>query len=417
MSSLLVTGYWSGEFKAVRKDSSLIDIFTANNVVQDKDGNVIGYVGVSRDITQEKQVQEELEHRQILTRELLDSLNQPTALVMADGAIADANRAWRNSTDNPLIPGCESCLNYADELTRAAESGVLEMAAALEGLHEVLLGSRTSFSIEYPWSTAAGPRWGLMEVTAFDSSVPGAVVTHRDITEERQATEAMEEAVDMRDKFIASLAHQIRTPLAAVVGFAQLLSEPTNQFHAGETGEMVELLVQQSSDLAAMVENLLANTRADQGLLSIEGITVDVSKETAAITDGLTVADRQRIHFRPRSLEALGDPWRARQAIRNLLLNALRHGEDPIEVTLKKDSNYVHVIVSDAGPGITPERLGHVFGGALNSDVVTPATRGLGLAVARRLARMMGGDVVYRRTDRTELDFRLPLPPEPSKKD
>jgi signal transduction histidine kinase len=119
------------------------------------------------------------------------------------------------------------------------------------------------------------------------------------------------------------------------------------------------------------------------------------------------------IELRGRSY-AWADPMRVRQIVRNLVGNALRHGGGSVRVELRRDERGSHVLVCDDGPGLDDDTLTEAFlpFHRIGSPSTSPGTLGLGLAVCRTLARLMGGDVTYRRVS-GETVFDLTLPSQP----
>lgn len=113
----------------------------------------------------------------------------------------------------------------------------------------------------------------------------------------------------------------------------------------------------------------------------------------------------------------MGDPGRVRQIIRNLITNAARYGGDQIEVRVNEVGDMVHLEVADDGPGLQTGEWERVFEPYYRVDQnasTQPAALGIGLSVARHLARLMEGDVIYRRADGWSV-FCLSLPAAPAK--
>jgi signal transduction histidine kinase len=106
------------------------------------------------------------------------------------------------------------------------------------------------------------------------------------------------------------------------------------------------------------------------------------------------------------------DPLRLRQILRNLLSNARRYGGDTVTIRVRTDLDRVVVEVVDDGPGVPPGEEEAIFQPYIRnrSDQALPGSIGLGLSVSRRLARLMGGDLVYRRDHGSVFELSLPLP-------
>jgi signal transduction histidine kinase len=213
-----------------------------------------------------------------------------------------------------------------------------------------------------------------------------------------------------KDAFLASVSHELRTPLTAVVGLAAELNDDLDSFPPELIREFVEIISQQSTDLAHIVDDLLVAARVNEDIRVNES-RLDVGIETASVLDGLGMD----------GLEVAGaavgwaDPTRVRQIIRNLLTNARRHGGPDIKVEIMAVDGRAILRVIDDGPGVDPDRIDTLFEPyhAGTQEESQPDSIGLGLHVSRRLATLMGGDLRYSRdADRTV--FSLAIPRQPS---
>ncbi|NIA23977.1 MAG: hypothetical protein GWP04_00240 [Gammaproteobacteria bacterium] len=198
-----------------------------------------------------------------------------------------------------------------------------------------------------------------------------------------------------KDQFIAAVSHELRTPLTAVVGLARELTQ--REFHRDERIEFQDIIAVQASEVSNIVEDLLVAARRDVG--------ITVHPERCHLPDLLhTVASAIPVPISMTfedQLEAFADPLRLRQVIRNLLTNAQRYGGKHIELEAASNNETITIEVRDDGPGIEgidAERIFQAYETA-STIVAQPASIGLGLSVARTLARLMGGDVRHRRDD------------------
>ncbi len=218
---------------------------------------------------------------------------------------------------------------------------------------------------------------------------------------------------DKRD-FLASVSHELRTPLSAVLGFATELAESWDGFDPEEARGLVRLIARQSADISSIVDDLLTITRVEAGTMSVYPKALDALEHLAPIVDSLTHETNRPVDWTGNAL-VWADPVRLRQVIRNLLSNAIRYGGGKIRVAVMEEGRVAHLEVRDSGGPIPSDRAATMFEPFDHSDDGgrTPNSVGLGLAVARSLARMMGGDLVYVYED-SESVFRLTLrkPPE-----
>ena len=231
--------------------------------------------------------------------------------------------------------------------------------------------------------------------------------------EREHAREGLEELAEAKDRFIATVSHELRTPLAAVVGFAGELAEGVENYSTEEIAEMVQLIAGQSVEMAQLVDDLLTAERAASGNLTIKPTAIDLLHEARSVVDSMRVGENVVVYGDP--TPAWADTLRTRQIVRNLMTNASRYGGNQVKVTVSSLGDTAVMVVSDDGPGINvvdSERIFDPYYRVQNDDA-RPDSVGLGLAVARQLARIMGGDLVYRRrAGWTRFELTLPTTSE-----
>lgn len=232
---------------------------------------------------------------------------------------------------------------------------------------------------------------------------------------EREVTRRrLEELVESKDRFVASVSHELRTPLAAVLGFAEELKANASSFHPEELADMLKLIADQSQEMAHMVEDLLVSARVDIGKVSIHTQDVYLRSQAEAVLAGLTSVDGKEIEVVGGRGKVWADPSRTRQIIRNLVTNAIRYGGHRIRIEAIEAGAHTALTVRDDGQGLDPTVWERIFEPYQRAhDVPTqPSSIGLGLSVARQLARLMGGDLVYHSSNGGSV-FALTLPAEP----
>ena len=227
----------------------------------------------------------------------------------------------------------------------------------------------------------------------------------------RASEVGLEELVRSKDELIASISHEFRTPLTAVVGFSQLLQDEDSNLSPAERAEMIRSIVDESVDLTNIVEDLLTAAKAEARTLTVVHVAVDLRVQTEQVLETLDQPTREQIEVTGSSVRAIGDPGRVRQILRNLISNALRYGGDRIRVSIVGAESTARVLVSDDGPGIPRkerERIFESYQRAHEKPGVT-ASMGLGLTISRQLARLMDGDLTYRQKTGVNI-FELLLP-------
>jgi len=235
--------------------------------------------------------------------------------------------------------------------------------------------------------------------------------------ERESAREGLVELAAAKDRFIATVSHELRTPLAAVVGFSGELAEGLDRYSLQEVAEMVTLISSQSQEVAQLVDDLLTAERAASGNLTFRPSSFDLLDECRSIVGSLGIELEVTVDGDP-SLVAWADTLRTRQIVRNLLTNAQRYGGSRVRVEVSSKANLAVLVVSDDGPGVKGIDAEHIFDPYYRSQSSAdskPESVGLGLAVARQLARMMGGDLIYRRRNGwTRFELTLPSAPVPA---
>lgn len=232
--------------------------------------------------------------------------------------------------------------------------------------------------------------------------------------EREVARSRLEDLVRSKDRFIASVSHELRTPLAAVLGFAEELRANAEMFQAQEVTEILELIADQSQDMADMVEDLLVSARAEIGTITIRPKDVYLRSQAEAELAAMGVVEGHSVSVVGSRGKAWADPTRTRQIIRNLLTNAIRYGGARVEIEAIEDGALTTLEVRDDGPGLEESEWETIFEPYVRAheSPTQPASIGLGLTVSRQLARLMGGDLVYT-ADRPGSVFRLTLPVVP----
>ena len=207
----------------------------------------------------------------------------------------------------------------------------------------------------------------------------------------------MTSSVD-RDR-LAVLVHEVRSPVAALAAIAEA--------YRGADGaarrSLVALALAACSGIGRLINDLqvdsVARERVDVGRVAQEAAR-------AAVLAGGVV----RTEIEPALPEVDVDPHRLRQAIDNLLTNALRHAPDgDVLVTVRSDAEALVVSVADAGPGIPADQLGRIFEAGVRLDAARPGS-GLGLSIVRSIAEAHGGAVAVESGSGEGATFTIRLP-------
>lgn len=237
-----------------------------------------------------------------------------------------------------------------------------------------------------------------------DGATGRVTLSGTDITAQRTSEEELSGQVAGRDRFIATVSHELRTPLTGAMGMLEVVK--SGDISDDEREEMIDLALLQVRDMADIVEDLLVAARAANGMLTVNLVSTDVS---AAVENVLSVIPDPFDELVEPGLRAWADPVRVRQIVKNLVTNSVRYGGPNRRVTVRRTAQIVVVEVGDDGPPLSPDFVDKMFEPYERVGGRSPAESvGLGLTVARTLARLMEGDVTYHH-DEIAI-FRLVLP-------
>lgn len=221
------------------------------------------------------------------------------------------------------------------------------------------------------------------------------------LAREQEARAQAETANRMKDEFLATLSHELRSPLNAMLGWAQLLN--SRRFDEKTVTKALDIIERTARVQAQLVDDLLDVSRIIQGKLLLNVRPVELATIIGAVLDTVRpAAQAKEIELQsllnPASGLVAGDSDRLQQVIWNLISNAIKFTPDGgrVEVRLERVNSQVEVTVKDTGKGISAEFVPYVFDRFRQAD--SSMTRaynglGLGLAIVRHLVELHGGTV------------------------
>ena len=215
-----------------------------------------------------------------------------------------------------------------------------------------------------------------------------------------------------RKKFIATASHELRTPIFSLGGFVELLED--EDLDPETRARFLEQVKDQVERLRKLSVDLLDLSRLESGSLELRPEQVDLAELTRSVSGEFEPSLVQHdshleLRFGPGTIEAVCDPVRVAQIVRNLLDNALTHTPpgSRIVVTARRGEHDVRVAVRDDGDGIDPQALGRIFEPFYTADDAQGS--GLGLAIASELAERMSGRLsVDSRPGETTFTLEIP---------
>ncbi|KQP23377.1 ATP-binding protein [Pseudorhodoferax sp. Leaf267] len=221
-----------------------------------------------------------------------------------------------------------------------------------------------------------------------------------DVTARRDAAQALLDADRRKDEFLATLAHELRNPLAPIRNALQLFKVAGDVVPAPALREMLE---RQVNHMVRLVDDLMEASRISRGKLELQRAEIDLGDVLrTALEASKPLLDRHRhrvtVEMSEAPLVVDGDAVRLTQVFANLLNNAAKYTDDggAVKVVSRREDDRAVVEVRDSGIGLSPDQIPRLF--EMFAQIESAGTRaagglGIGLALAQRLAQMHGGDV------------------------
>ncbi|HKQ76677.1 MAG TPA: PAS domain S-box protein [Blastocatellia bacterium] len=239
------------------------------------------------------------------------------------------------------------------------------------------------------------------------------------LAREQEARRLAEDASRLKDDFLAMISHELRAPLTAILGWAQMLRSGALDRASAERALLT--IERNAKSQAHLVGDLLDASRIATGKLSLENRPVELMSIVEAAVDAV----RPSVEAKSLRMQIVLEPWvgpfngdaeRLKQVVWNLLSNAIKFTPQGglIEVRLERLENKALLIVSDTGQGIDPEFLPHIFDRFSQVDSTMKRRQGglgLGLAIVKHIVELHGGAIyAYSRGEGQGSDFMITLP-------
>lgn len=376
-------------------------------------GAFLGFIYLLFTFYEKKKHEEQMQ----LSVSVFESAVEAIAITTADGIIEKVNPAFKN------LSGYE-----AEEVL----GNDIKFMSAGDLNRHMYREMRSSLQSYGKWSGEMWNRRKDGEIIPVQMSVTAVYdvrgrVTHfvsifYDISTRKAAERALLEMNQMKSEFISTAAHELRTPLSAIMGYTELARSPEDfgGFSSGQIQEFLGEVYDRGEALNQIIDDLLDVGRIESGK------PIDLKLETSCLVELLnktlefyTVNDKQH-QFVPKlpasSLDTrcLFDRHRVKQVLENLLNNASKYSPPGTKVVLSCSLRPDHwrIIVEDEGVGMTPEQVERVFDKFYRADSSNTAVSGfgLGMSIAKQIVELHGGRIwVESEQGRgTQVTFTLP---------
>jgi signal transduction histidine kinase len=337
---------------------------------------------------------------------ILASMSDAVLVVDPEGSTVITNAAYQRLF---LVGGRE--IELDDGRGRPLPRNRWPQARAARGARFKMSFTTGGPNGERRWFEATGGPIGS------DSGLIGGVVTIRDITD--RSLRRLEE------QFVATASHELRTPVAALHGYLQLLERHIDPATGPREAEYAKSALAQTRRLGGLLDRLFDLARLQMGRLQVDlspFSPVPLVRRVVASAQSLTDQDIQLdVTAEPLLVEA--DPGRLEEVLLNVLGNAIGHAHESkrIEVRLRFDDRWAEIEVEDFGPGMPAAELSRVFtrsSRSRQSQGRGSGGLGLGLYLSRQLMRAQGGsiEIASRAGSGTTVQLRIPLAAAPARR-
>ncbi|MDQ6669797.1 MAG: PAS domain S-box protein [Chloroflexota bacterium] len=451
----LIQGF---ETVRTRKDGSLVEVAISKSPIRGPDGTVTGIACITRDISITRDAERErmrfaLEHAaraeaesaawrasvlagvsRVLVenfmdrRPMLERVARIAAIAMDAACVVELLPEDGGGAMQPCA------IDHADEDVRAELSRVLSAPHGVDNspwrdLDRAFLKDhplRASLSV--PMLARMAPI-GVLSLGRFGTDAPAFTEYDREFTadlamrvglavENARLYERARRAIELRDTFLTIAAHELKTPLTSIQGYAQLLSLQLTQgrgFDSDPVRRSARMIEDRTRQLTRLVEQILDVSRLDASRLKLNVEHTDLVALIRDVVAGFTNRHSRELRLRvPDQAWAAIDPVRIAQVITNLIENAVRYSPDDalveIGVELEQDE-WVVISVRDRGLGIPQEHRAHLFDRFHQAHGVNYRSgMGLGLHISREVVALHRGEItaVFPADGGSQFTVRLP---------
>src|SRR4051794_18823201 len=354
------------------------------------------------DVTASLDLERRFDRANRMQRETLDSLAEAVAVFGSNGRAQLFNPAfakmWKLSTEalreRPHIETVEAwCTPLFDD------------APTWQTLREAITGIENRIAVPLKLERKDGSVLDCMTMPLPDGAT---MLTFQDITDTenveralRERNEALEAADQMKVDFVHHVSYELRSPLTNIIGFADLLTDPTTGPLMPKQAEYLNYITTSTNSLFALINNILDLATIDAGAMTLELGLVDIHDTIAAAAEGIQdrlATDRiqLKVDVDPHIGNFVGDQRRVVQVLYNLLANAVGFSPQDAAVGLsaRRTEHSVVFTVTDSGPGIPSEVKDKVFDWfESHSNGSRHRGAGLGLSLVRSFVELHGGKV------------------------
>jgi PAS domain S-box-containing protein len=419
-----VTGEpFSIEYRMIARDGRIVWFKDEARLVRHEDGEPAFWQGVMMDITARKQAEAQLAE----TEERYRTLVEQTPSITYIAALGHGNGVLYISPQTEAIlgytpqdwyadPSLWSEIVHPDDRARnhpdpaVGEHSQRYRLIARDG-REVWVHDQARLIVD---ETGAPRFWQgvLVDVTQQQR----AEVLERDLASERLTSEQLREADAMKSTFLQAVSHDLRSPLAAILGLARTLERDDLDLPAEQARDLAGRIATNARRLDRIVADLLDLERLAAGVVEPIFISVDIGALVREFAANADVVAGRRLQLDTAPLVIPADAMMVERIVENLLGNAAKHtpGDSRIWVRVERTDDGALIVVEDDGPGVPPDQRTQIFEVFAQGETAgTGRGAGVGLALVASFAALHGGEAWVQERPGGGASFRVRLASEP----
>ena len=380
-------------------------------------GEIMGIVGISRNITKRKNMERRLERRNMLMSAVITNYRGVIWSVDTDGIIRMFNGQYLKNIG--VTP------DYLEGKNIACAREKNRHLDIIENIEKTLREGPQDWQSDIDGGVFRSHTTPLYD---HDGNITGVVGSTNDetalFTLQRELETALEDARNAnraKSVFLANMSHEIRTPMNSIMGFSELALDTSASL---KTKDYLNKILENSKWLLQITNDILDLSKIESGKIQLEHIPFDLHELFVVCRTIISpMADEKGVELYfyaepPLGKKLLGDPTRLRQVLLNLLSNAVKFtftGIVKLSATVEgvpDGSTTVHFEVRDSGIGMTPEQMAHIFEPFMQADQTTTRRfggTGLGLPITKNIVEIMGGELLVESTPKVGSMFSFDL--------
>ena len=390
---------WEDTFPLKGKDGKYRWFLSRAKTIKDDSGRVLGWFGTNTDITEHLRTRNALSHSEDRLRHLIDNMSAFVAELDIKGTLKEVNQAALDIGDikreDVIGKKFWECFwwNYDLEVANKLKDSFLECLKGKTIEYDEIVRIKGDERMYIAFK--------MVPVTNNNGEITHIIPSGFDITERKKAEEKLNLDNERKNQFIATLSHELRNPLSPVTSILSLLSR--NLLPEDKKPIMIDTALKSANHLSYLIDDLLDVTRIQRGKIDLNVERIDlISVLQEAQNENFENINAKKHEFlslcHEKSIIVNGDATRLRQAVSNIISNAVKYcpPESTIELLCEKTTNTIEITIKDNGPGVPEEMLKDIFEIFVQVDEALNRTEdglGIGLALVKQLIILHGGNV------------------------